>query len=439
MKYPKALISIASLCTLFSSLAHSDDLVSVYRAAEIYDAQLRAATAAYNAQQQLTPISRANLLPQLSGSVNASTTETDVGGNSSFVIPGTNDVAGYSIDLRQSIYNHGSWQQLKQANASVAQAEAEYHAARQDLMLRTASAYFTVLASLDNLEFVTAEKKAVGQQLEQAKQRFEVGLIAITDVKESQAQYDQAVAAEIEARNIVAAARESLRVITYRYPEQIAPLSDNLPLIKPDPADKQQWVDKALAENLSLIAARFARTASEYAVAVQRSGHYPDLAFVAQRNFADTDSDLLGNSDRTDTTYGINLSIPLYSGGGVSARVKEALFQLEFTREQQEATRRSVIEQTRNAYATVIAEISRVEALKQALVSSEAAYEATNAGFEVGTRNAVEVLLSLRNLFRAKRDYAQARYDYLLNTLQLKQAVGSLNVMDLQAINNWLQ
>jgi outer membrane protein len=437
MKHYKILLAVFTLSA--ASYTSAADLMSIYALAERHDTQIRFATANYHANRQVVPQNRAALLPQLSASLYASESDSDVADPMDVTNSTETETHGNSINLRQSIYNHGHWQRLKQANASAAQAEADYNAARQELILRVAQAYFTVLAAIDNLEFAEAEKTSVGQQLEQAKQRFEVGLIAITDVKESQALYDQAVASEIQAANALSASREALWGLTNHYPDTLKTLGENLPLLTPDPEDKQQWVDKSLNENLSLLAAQFGRVAAERNVGAQRSGHYPSLDLNANRNFSETEGSNFPLQERTRTEVGITLSIPIYEGGIVSARTKEAVFRRDAARENEEAVRRQVVQQARNAYQNVIADISRVKALQQALVSSQAAYEATVAGFEVGTRNSVEVLVSLRNTFAAQRDYAQTRYDYLLDTLRLKQAAGNLSVADLQAINRWLQ
>lgn len=439
---------IAAICSAsISGTSPAADLMTFYQLAETHDPRIRQATANYLAEQQAVPQTRSALLPQISGS--ASSSESS---NEDVVINGVplpdqdGNVFSWSLDLRQSIYNHAYWQRLKQANAFAAAAEADYTATRQELILRVAQAYFSVLAAEDTLEFAEAEKKAVGQQLEQAKQRFEVGLIAITDVKESQAQYDQAVASEIAARNALSASREALWVLTSEYPEVLSKLKEEIPLLTPEPDVKEEWVDKALTDNLSLLAAQFQTEAAQHEVSVQRSGHYPDLSLTASHGYSDAENQEIfsgapttGTREGQTTTIGINLSVPIFSGGGVRAQVKEAVYRRDAARENQEAVRRTVVQQTRNAYQNVIADISRVKALQQALISSEAAYRATEAGFEVGTRNAVEVLLSLRNTFSARRDYAQARYDYLLDTLRLKQAAGSLTVADLQAVNRLLK
>lgn len=426
----------------------ADDLVDVYGLAQRNDAQFRAETASYHADQQLAPQSRAALFPQINAQASAqeATSET-LSSDFCQIEPGNcglgetePETLSWGVELRQSIYDHSEWARLRQANDQAARAEAEYQAARQSLILRTAEAYFNVLAALDNLAFAEAETEAVGQQLEQARQRFEVGLIAITDVKEAQAQYDQAQASEIQAGNQLATSREALFRLTNTDIEALAPLQEKLPLLPPDPQDKQQWVDRALEENLSLIAARLARDAADEEVSAQRGGHLPSLDLVASRSYRDQTGGAFGrNSEEETTSIGVELTVPIFSGGGTSARVKEALYRHEAARDQLESARRQVIQQTRDAYQNTLADISRVKALQQALESSQAAYEATQAGFEVGTRNSVEVLLSLRNTFRAERDYAQTRYEYLLDTLRLKQAAGNLQAGDLQAINKWLE
>ncbi len=439
---------LALVLSSFSCLA--TDLNAVYALAKQHDAQFRAETANYFAARQGAPIARSALLPQLSGTAAIAEISSDGTNNPDFDNDGIPDSlvefdsefdrTSWNVTLSQSLYDHASWMRMRQANAQVAQAQAEYEAAKQNLILRVAEAYFNLLAAKDNLAFAEAETRAVGQQLEQAKQRFEVGLIAITDVKESQAEYDNAVASEIQARNTLDSSREALWTITNTNLPKLAALGENLTLLPPDPQDKQQWVDRALSDNLELIAARFANDVASKEVSVQRSGHLPSLSLEARHSYEETDVGLdpYPVGDETTDYIGIQLRVPIFSGFGVRASVKQAIYQRDAAKEQLEFTRRRVTQQTRNAYQNTLADISRVKALKQALISSQAAYEATEAGFEVGTRNSVEVLLSLRNTFRAERDYAATRYNYLLNTLRLKQAAGNLQVSDLQTINRWL-
>ena len=438
----KRMILTIYICLGLFTQVNAENLLQIYNLALNNDAQFRAETSNYYAVKQQHPQTRAALLPQLSGTISSSENTSDVKG-STFFGAGDSSTYSYSIDLNQSLYNHGHWQRLKQANLNVAQAEANYSAAKQNLILRVAEAYFNLLAAEDNLKFSEAEKHSVGRQLEQTKQRFEVGLIAITDVKESQSQYDQAIAAEIQAANTLDATREALWTLTNTDVENLVPLGKNLPLLMPEPNNKQLWVEQALANNLKLISTGFARDAANKEISIQRSEHYPSLNLTAQERFQDLDYDDVAveaslGREQTDTNIGIHLSVPLFSGGATHARVKEAVYRHDAARDEYELTRRRTIQETRNAYQNTIADISRVKALKQALISSQAAYEATEAGFEVGTRNSVDVLISLRNTFRAERNYAQTRYDYLLNTLKLKQAAGNLTMADIAAITRWL-
>ncbi|HEX5056138.1 MAG TPA: TolC family outer membrane protein [Gammaproteobacteria bacterium] len=429
----------------------ASDLFELYGLAEQNDPQIRAAYSDFQAVEETVPQNWANLLPQISGSVNAAydDSKADPEAQDQETRKSDGESTGYELRATQVIYNHAYWQRLSQANINAAQAEANYNAARQDLIVRIATAYFNVLGGIDSLAFAEAERKSVEQQLEQTKQRFEVGLIAITDVKESQARFDQAVAQEIEAQNTLSTTREALWTIVNTYPQQLKPLSEQMPLLQPEPADKQHWVDKALAENLSLIAADLARQAAQQEVDIQRSGHYPTIDVTARHTYRDdeagrvqvsgVDVPVTGAVQTTDTSIMVSLNVPIFTGGGTHARVKEAVYRREATRDRYEATRRQVIQQTRDAYQNILADISRVKALKQALISSEAAYEATSAGYEVGTRNSVEVLTALRNVYAAKRDYARTRYTYVVDLLRLKQATGNLSMADLKEINRWLQ
>jgi len=262
-------------------------------------------------------------------------------------------------------------------------------------------------------------------------------LIAITDVHEAQAQYDLTVAQEINADNLLANTRETLQEITGQYEQAPQLLQDEIPLLRPDPADIEQWVSKATEQNLGLKSSQFAQQVASEETNRQRSGHFPTLDIVANRNISNSNSSF-GSESETDR-IALQLNVPLFAGGAVNSRTRQAAYRAEAAKQNLLQTRRSVVRQTRNAYLGVIAEISRVKALNQAVISSAKANEATQAGFEVGTRTIVDVLLSQRELFRAKRDYARSRYDYILNTLRLKQAAGTLNIADIEAINKWLK
>ncbi|MCG5500690.1 TolC family outer membrane protein [Ectothiorhodospira lacustris] len=439
IRFPKTLLAAALVgFAAVTAPVQATDLVEVYRIALERDAQLRAAEAQFRAALEQRPQARSVLLPQIEGGVGYAYTDTERGGNSFDY-----QTSSFELSLNQTLYDHRNYVVLRQADLGIAQATAIRDASRQELILRVAEAYFNVLAAQDNLSFARAEKEAIGRQLEQADRRFEVGLIAITDVKEAQAQYDLAVAEEIAALNRLDLAGEELMVITGQFHEQLALLSERMPLVSPEPANMDQWVQTALEANLSLIARRFGTEVAAEEIKRQRAGHYPTLGLSA--GYTDRDihnapgGETAGNLlDGRDTQIGIQLRVPLYTGGRTSSLTREARENFDAAREELELTERQTVRQARSAFLSVNAGISRVNALEQALESTRASFEAAEAGFEVGTRTAVDVLLELRQVFRAERDYAEVRYNYLLDTLRLKQAAGTLTENDLLTINTWL-
>lgn len=304
-------------------------------------------------------------------------------------------------------------------------------------MVRLAERYFLVLANMDNLAFAEAEEKSLSRQLDQAKQRFDVGLTAITDVQEAQAGFDRAVAQKIAAANGVDNAREALREIIGIYLEAQAAITENMPFVPPDPADPDQWTDTALAQNLDIAAAMHAVESSRQEIKVQNTGHLPTLDAVASYGYDKTGGRFGATKIHSDAV-GLELNVPLFQGGFVSSRAREARARLDVSLEQLEIARRNTQRKTREAYLGVISGISQVYAFKQALISSETALRATEAGFEVGTRTAVDVIAAERVLSQSKRDYARAKYEYIQNSLRLKQAAGTLSHEDLAQINQWL-
>lgn len=353
----------------------------------------------------------------------------------------------WQLALRQTIFRWDQFIGMKQADKIVARADVVYEAAQQDLMIRVVQRYFDVLAAEDRLTSIHADRQAIARQLEQARQRFEVGLIAITDVQESQAAYDQAVASEIAAQRELATARELLRELTGERVAQLSAPKEDFPLPTPNPADIDSWVDLALEQNLNLLAARFDERIARDEISFRRSGHYPTIDLVASRSSTDTTGDAsrgggaLFPADelRNDEFIGVQVTIPLFSGGRVSSQVREAVYLHRAEMEVLQRTARETERATRDAYLGVLSEISRVNALKQAVRSGRTALEATQAGFDVGTRTIVDVLNSQRALYLAITNYYQSRYDYVLNVLRLKAAAGTLKVQDLEQIDHALE
>jgi len=430
-------ITLILLGVLFAPLPlAAADLLSVYQQATTNDPVYKSAEAARQTALEAVPQSRAQLLPSLIFSVAKTRNSQDVISGSSLLF--AKDTQGYTLSLTQPIYHHDYFTQLAQADTAVAQAEANFAAAGQDLIIRAAQYYFSALAAKDNLDFSYAEKKALEHQLEQTKQRFDVGLIAITDVQEAQAAYDLVVAQAIDAENQLSSQFEALHELTNQYQEAVAPLSDAMPLISPDPDNIDSWSQQAIDNNLNLEVARLAVESSQDDIDVAKSGHFPQLDLTANHVYADSTGGDFGNRETRENSITLQMTLPLYVGGATSSQVRAAEGRHQQSLEQLEQQKRATDRRARDGYRGVLAAIKRVKALQQAVVSAQSALQATEAGLEVGTRTTVDVLNSRRNVFRAQRDLAQSRYDYILNTLRLKQVTGQLQVTDIEQVNRWL-
>jgi len=433
----KQLISALFLtCCFLTSSSFALNLQDVYLLALQNDAELKIAESQYMAVVATLPLASSAQKPQINFNAVAGIARSDVSTTGS----NDSDSIGYTLNLNQNLYNRQLSAITDTAEANTRKALADLESTRQTLFIRIANVYFDVLAAKDNVDFSQAEKNSISRQLEQAQKRFEVGLIAITDVKEAQAKFDSSTAQLIAAENFLANTREALQVIIGEdLAEPITGLGDNLKLLIPEPADSEKWVSEALKSNQNLLAAEAALQASqEERKRSQAGSYYPTLDLNASYGNTSFDSDNLGNFDQTDTQISLVLNVPLYTGGRTNAEIRQAEANYQSARYSLILQKRLVAQQTRDAYLGVVSGISQVKALKQALISSNSALEATEAGFEVGTRTSVDVLDSLRETFRAQRDYASARYDYLTNTLILKQAAGILNESDFVQIDHWL-
>ncbi|MEE7624554.1 TolC family outer membrane protein [Methylobacter sp. Wu8] len=342
----------------------------------------------------------------------------------------------FNLNMTQPLFHWEHWIQLSQSDNQIAQAEATYLAELQNLMVKTTEAYFNVLYAQDNLQFASAEKQAIARQLEQAQQRFNVGIIAITDVNEAQAGFDQANANEIEAANNLDNQKEALREIIGENDASLNALGEQLPLVKPDPPDISAWSDLAELNNFSIISAFNQAEVSRKAIDLQRSGHLPRLDLIGSYGASDNTSSFGARGDTQ--SIGVQLNVPLFEGGAVNSRTRQAGFEYQAAKEDLVAKKRAVKRQVKDAYRGIMTAISRVAALKAAVISATSALEATEAGFGVGTRTMIEVLNEQRNLYRAKRDFARTRYDYLINGIKLKQAASSLSQDDIEQVNRLL-
>lgn len=439
-------LTLAAL--LITTPALAVDLIGVHDQALSNDPQLMAAGYRRDATGENKRQAWSSFLPSLSGSASTfrGEGETDIAGTK--VSESDIDNESWSLSLSQVIYDHANYEQLDIARAQVAQAEAIYASAYQNFLVRVAVSYFDVLTAMDGVTFAEAEERALQRQFEQAEQRFEVGLTAVTDVHEARASYDNARARAIVARNRLQDSREALRELTGQYYEDLDPLQPELPLVDPDPNDAESWVNVALQSNPSVIAARYSVDIADHFAKLQRTGHYPTLRLSASYQDFTNNSFLLIDDNQipigevdltsTDLRYGLVLNVPIYQGGFVSSRTRQARYELSATQQDLDAQQRLTARQTRDAYRAVIAGIQQVQAFGQALLSAESALEATQAGFEVGTRTIVDVLLAQQRRFSAQRENSAARHLYILDHLRLKAAAGILNVEDLQAVNRIL-
>jgi outer membrane protein len=446
----------------------SESLIDIYKRALENDPAFREAEAQYLATAQVKPMARSYLLPALNLSATRGNQNIDTKGGA---VATTGQAAGtrsirdfdnhsYSVALTQTLFDWGQLKTLKQADKRVAQAETTYEAAKQDLTTRVATRYFAVLGAEDSLASARSARESISRQLEQAQRRFEVGLIAITDVQQSQAGYDNAVAEEILSQQQLATAHEFLREIIGEDVAKLAGPKEDFPLLSPDPMSPEAWVNRALADNLTLNAQRLALDVANDQIEIDRGSRLPKLSLSG--TYQDGAQDLtqtiyysapnplcatapftpcstLSPTQPTNKSWSIDLRFPLYTGGYNSAKIQQSVYNSRLTQQTLERVTRQTERQTRDSYLTVLSDISRVRALKQSVESNRTALRATEAGFEVGTQTTVDVLAAQNSLRIAETSYSQARYNYLLAVVALKQAAGSLSEADVMQIDGWLQ
>jgi outer membrane protein len=452
---------------LASSLAASDTLRQIYELALENDAQLKSAAATFRANQEAPIQARSRLLPQIQaqGSYSESDTEQDAiqpqvtsdpnnpNIRSLVAFPSTierdSETTAWSVSLTQTLFDLPAWFSFRQGQQLSVQAEAQFAAAQQELIVRVADAYFNVLRAQDNLRASRAEERATQRQLEQTQQRFEVGLIAITDVHEAQAAYDATVAQRLTDEGNLAIALEALSVITGRHHDDLWQLNKDFPIAAPTPTDRGAWVEFALANNFALKAAFAGMEAARYGARAARMEHLPKISGSLVHEYQEVDGTqdfraagfggrFPGDSEVETQAVMLSVSMPIFTGGLVSSQRRQAAEQYNASMEDRIFTERSVIQATRAQHIAVMTDTQRVEARAQAIVSAQSALDATQAGYEVGTRNIVDVLDAQRTLFLSLRDYANARYDYVLNTLRLKQNAGILSPQDIVDLDQWL-
>lgn len=430
--YRKTLLASA-LAVFLSPALQAANLLDIYQDAVLQDAELAIEKAQLETVRAQSRQVTASLLPQINASGTYSSTDVkDIDDK----LNNTN----LTLEAQQVIFNGEAWFGHSAAKATFEAAQANYLDAEQNLLLRVANAYFNVLRAESNLHSGEAEEQAIKRQLDQAKEQYEVGLIPITNVLEAQAAYDGARAARIGMEAELMISYEELEQITGRRYDNLDSLSLQLPIAAPQPNDRQAWVNQALNSSLALKFAEANLEASRKSLSASRSKHLPTVAIFGSYS---KDSDKFGGAGSvvdgdTATTFGIRAELEIYGGGRSQASIRQGTYQLEAAKSGQDLAKRQVVQQTRSLFTQVNTDVLAVQARDQAIKSAESALEATRTGYEVGTRNIVDVLNAERVLWAAKRDYDSARYGYVINQLSLKRVAGSLHLQDLQELNNWL-
>jgi outer membrane protein len=458
-------LSLAMLLASGASAAHADDLIQIYQEARASDPTLSGAEATKLATDENVDQARSALLPQIGVSLDFTRAHGGDGSTTSVQDPlypndptkripvtgitTTTYTRSTNATLSQSILDISKWTALKASRYTANAGAATYDAAQQDLLIRSATAYFNVLSAMDELKFSQANEKALGRQLEQAQQKFDVGLAAITDVNAAKAQHDQAVATVIADQNALDQTREAVRQLTDKEPGDFKKLRDQLPLDHPVPDDPKAWVDVALKNNPTLSSAAFQVDAAGENINSARAGHLPTITGQVGYGRAPSwgDSNLGGvgtfsnyaGDPKWGSTVSLTLNVPIFTGGYTQSRVRQAIYNRDYAQDQYEFNRRQVVAATRNDFRSVIAGASEVEANKASVISAKSSVEATQAGYEVGTRTIVDVLIAQQTLLQAQSAYSAARHTFVLNGLLLKQAAGVVEVKDLEAINALLE
>lgn len=424
------------------STAVAADLLDVYRLSEQHDPELQVAIYRYEAARESVPQAKAKLFPDLSLSYEYLETDQEIKSSDNAVF-GSGSTSfptnTFGLVLTQPIFRFGDWQSLKQSHARVAQAVADLTAARQDHILRVSQTYLGVLAAQDDLEFASAERAAVESQLELATRRRASGLATRTDEYDAQARFALVQSNEIEAENRLDDARQALLVTTGELFTDLDRLADTIPLTPPTPAVAEDWVNQSIQQNLGLEARRQAAEIAEREVRRQRGGYYPTLDLVARLDDRDTEGSLFGGGSEVETAdIALQFNLPLFKGGATRSRVRQASAEHRQARQELRLETLEVTREARSAYLGVISGMNRVRALSESVKAQQSALEAKRRGFQSGMNTALHVLDAERDLYLIKRDYAQARYDYLLNMLRLKSSAGVLSATDLERVNRML-
>ena len=425
-----------------SNWVQAADLLETFHAAQANDPVFAAARATQQAGLEKLPQGFSQLMPSINLTANQTFNDqtTIYPGGPLAITTGEYryNSHGFGVNMVQPLFRQQNWLAYSESELQAAQADLQFRIAEQDLILRVAQAYFDVLSAQDSVQLSEAQKNAISEQLAQAKRNFEVGSATVTDTLEAQSRYDLTGAQELAAQNDLEIKRSALQQLINSVPQELKPLGKEISLDPPQPADMEKWVDAAQSTNLQLAIAQSADQIAEKEVARNRGGHYPTLDLVANYNKNDANGGNFGPNQNTNKSLAVQLNLPIFEGGSVSSKLREAEANRERARQDLENARRSAAQQTRQAYLGVVSGIAQVNALKQALASSQSALEASKLGHEVGVRTNLDVLNAQQQLYSTRRDLYQAQYNYLLSQLKLKAAVGVLSEADLNKENQTL-
>jgi outer membrane protein len=434
---------IAFVALAAATGARAEGMLEIYRLAVQNDPRLAAARFDHEASGKATRAALAGLLPTVIADAEKTTERQNILSSQNAVIG-----AGFSkfpidvwtLTVTQPIFKLVAWERLNQAEAGEKQALAQRIAAEQALMVRVATTYLAVLAAQDNLSFATAERTSIGQQLQLAKERVARGLATVVNLHDAQARFAQTEAQEVDAKNTLDDAQQAMREIIGTLPRSYAPLKEEIPVARPDPENVDQWIDTAVKQNPGLEAKRQAGEVAQQEMRKQRAGYAPTLNLVGTYANRKQGGTLFGGGSHVETTdLSLKLNVPFYEGGSTTALTEEAALRWSKALQEVEAEQRAVDRQTRAAYLGVVGALSRVQALQQGVISQQSALKAKQESYRAGLLTLLAVLDAERDLYFVRRDYAKARYDYLVNRLKLKQATGSLADTDLEAIDRLLK
>jgi outer membrane protein len=434
----RTIVSAALVAAVLPYAAMAADLREIYLLAKQNDATFAAARAQLEAGLERLPQGRALLLPIVNAAANTTWNDAE---NKTSGASGQYNSNGWSVTLTQPLFRWQNIVQWQQAEYQVMQAEAQYGQAVQDLIVRVSQAYFDVLAAQDALAFAQANKVAIAEQLAAAKRNFEVGTATITDTNEAQARYDLATSQEIASQNALEVALRALQQIIGSQPSGLAPLRFDLTIDSPQPSALEDWAASARTGNFLVRVNEAAFEVANRQVEFQRAGHYPtvDVVATATENTSQNIALLAGTrSTVSQNTIGLQLNLPIFAGGSVNSRTREAVALKEKARSDLEASRRNAEFNARQSFLNVTNGMAQVKALEQALISSETALQSNKVGYEVGVRINIDVLNAQQQVFQTKRDLARARYDTILSGFRLKSAAGSLSEEDVERVNRLL-